>query len=77
MDHQRQDVNLTTDWIGQEDTDFWDWFWIFYWEFAEAWHHEKAAQEIDPERAYTFFQRASKGIELDHKKFLIDYDDSE
>lgn len=77
MDHQRRDVNLTTDWIGKEDTDFWEYFWVFYWEFAEAWRHEKEAEEIDPEKVYSWFQRASEGIELDHKKLIIDYDDSE
>ena len=41
LDHERRDVDLKTDWIGVEDTDFWEWLWIFYWEFAAAWEHEK------------------------------------
>ena len=75
-DHERTEVNLNTSWIGVEDTDFWDWFWIWYFEYDKLWTFDHPASEMQA-NSWLWFQDVTRGSNETMDAIIIDFDDSE
>lgn len=61
------------------DTDFWEWFWIWFAELDNTWtfDHEPGFVQTDPDYEWEWFQNHTSGHNTTHDKLKIDRDDSE
>ena len=75
-DHERAEVNLTTEWIGYEDVDFWDWLWLWYFDLERLWTYDHPAEDMDTS-SWLWLQDTTRGFNDVADAIIIDFDDSD
>jgi hypothetical protein len=57
--------------------DFWNWFWIWYFELEDSWTYNREFKEFDMKLQWSWFEKMTKGSDEMIAKIRVDYDDSE